>query len=60
MFDVSSALHQSDIHCSKGKRLFRGSSKEFRQGGHPQGEFKEGEKPKDENDPLPLMSKGER
>jgi hypothetical protein len=32
MFDVSSALHQSDIPCSKGERLFRGSSKAFRQG----------------------------
>ena len=30
MFDVSSALHQSDIPCSKGERLFRGRSKEFR------------------------------
>jgi hypothetical protein len=24
MFDVFSALHQSDIPCSKGERLFRG------------------------------------
>jgi hypothetical protein len=30
MFDVSSLLHQSDIPCSKGERLFRGSSKAFR------------------------------
>jgi hypothetical protein len=32
MFDVSSALHQSDIPCSKGERLFRGRSKALRQG----------------------------
>jgi hypothetical protein len=25
-----SVLHQSDIPCSKGERLFRGRSKEFR------------------------------
>jgi hypothetical protein len=30
MFDVSSALHQSDIPCSKWERLFRGISKAFR------------------------------
>jgi hypothetical protein len=30
MFDVYSALHQSDIPCSKGERLFRGISKAFR------------------------------
>jgi hypothetical protein len=30
MFDVFSALHQSDIPCSKGERLFRGRSKAFR------------------------------
>jgi hypothetical protein len=30
MFDVFSALHQRDISCSKGERLFRGRSKEFR------------------------------
>ena len=59
MFDVSSALHQSDIPCSKGERLFRGSSKAFRQGEQSQGEFKQGEQPQDENGPLPLMSKGE-
>jgi hypothetical protein len=40
MSNVSSALHQSDIPCSKGERLFIGRSKEFRQGEHPQGEFK--------------------
>jgi hypothetical protein len=50
MSDVSSALHQSDILCSKGERLFRGTSKAFRQGEHPQGE----------NGPLPLMSKGKK
>jgi hypothetical protein len=27
MFDVFSALHQSDIPCSKAERLFRGISK---------------------------------
>jgi hypothetical protein len=43
MFDVSLALHQNDIPCSKGERLFRGSSKAFRQGEQPQGEFKQGE-----------------
>jgi hypothetical protein len=59
MFDVSSALLQSDIHCSKGERLFRGISKAFKQGERPQGEFKQGEHPQDENGPLPLMSKGE-
>jgi hypothetical protein len=59
MFDVSSALHQSDIPCSKLERLFRGRSKAFRQGEQPQGEFKQGEQPQDENGPLPLMSKGE-
>jgi hypothetical protein len=60
MFDVSSALHQSDIPCSKGERLFIGSSKTFRQGEKPQGEFTQGEQPQEENGPLPLMSKGER
>jgi hypothetical protein len=59
MFNVSSTLHHNDIPCSKGERLFRGSSKEFRQGEQPQGEFKQGEQPQDENAPLPLMSKGE-
>jgi hypothetical protein len=59
MFDVYSALHQSDIPCSKGERLFRGRSKAFRQGEQPQGEFKQGEQPQEENGPLPLMSKGE-
>jgi hypothetical protein len=49
MFDVSSTLHQSDIPCSKGERLFRGRSKALRQG----------EQPQEENDPFPLMSKGE-
>jgi hypothetical protein len=49
----------SDIPFSKGERLFRGSSKTFRQGEQPQGEFKQGEKPQDENGPLPLMSKVE-
>jgi hypothetical protein len=58
MSDVSSTLHQSDIPCSKGERLFRGRSKAFRQG--EQGEFKQGEQPQGENDPFPLMSKGER
>jgi hypothetical protein len=59
MFDVSSALLQSDIPCSKGERLFRGRSKAFKQGEQPQGEFKQGEQPQDENGPLSLMSKGE-
>jgi hypothetical protein len=45
-----SVLHQSDIPCSKGERLFRGRSKEFRYG----------EQPQEENGPFPLMSKGER
>jgi hypothetical protein len=40
MFNVSSTLHQSDILCSKGERLFRGSSKSFIQGEQPLGEFK--------------------
>jgi hypothetical protein len=53
-------LHQSDIPCSKGERLFRGRSKEFRQGEKPQGDFKQGEQPQEDNDPFPLMSKGER
>jgi hypothetical protein len=43
MFDVSSALHQSDIPFSKGEILFRGRSNAFRQGEQPQGEFKQGE-----------------
>jgi len=30
MSDVSLTLHQSDIPCSKGERLFRGISKEFK------------------------------
>jgi hypothetical protein len=30
MSDIYSTLHQSDIPCSKGERLFRGRSKEFR------------------------------
>jgi hypothetical protein len=60
MTDMISVLHHSDIPCSKGERLFRGISKEFRQGEQPQGEFKQGEQPQEENGPLPLMSKGER
>ena len=59
MFDVYSALLQSDIPCSKWERLFRERSKAFRQGEQPQGEFKQGEQPQDENGPFPLMSKGE-
>jgi hypothetical protein len=35
----------NDIPYSKGERLFRGISKAFRQGEHPQGEFKQGEHP---------------
>jgi hypothetical protein len=49
MFDVSSALHHSDIPCSKGERLFKGISKALRQW----------EQPQEENGPLSLMSKGE-
>jgi hypothetical protein len=73
MSDVSSTLHQSEIPCSKGERLFKGRSKAFRQGEQPQGEIvttfrqgeqpqgeKQGEQPQEENDPFPLMSKGER
>jgi hypothetical protein len=41
--DVSSTLHQSDIHCSKWERLFRGRSNSFNLGEQPQGEFKQGE-----------------
>jgi hypothetical protein len=41
------ALNHSDIPCSKEEILFRGRSKEFKQGEHPQRE----------NDPLPLISK---
>ena len=59
MFDVFSALHQSDIPFSKGERLFRRRSKALGQGEQPQGKFKQGEQPQDENGPLPLMSKGE-
>jgi hypothetical protein len=57
---ISSALHQSDIPCSKGERLFKGKSKAFRWGQQLQGEFKQGEQPQGENDPFPLISKGER
>jgi hypothetical protein len=60
MSDMSSTLHQSDIPCSKGEILFRGSSKASRQGEQPQGEFRQGEQPQGENYPFPLMSKGER
>jgi hypothetical protein len=60
MFDVFSALHHSDIPCSKWERLFRGISNAHRQGEQPQGKFKQGEKPQEENGPLPLMSKAER
>jgi hypothetical protein len=49
MFDIFSALHQSDIPCSKGERLFIGRSKAFKQG----------EQPQEESGPLTLMSKGE-
>jgi hypothetical protein len=49
MFDVFSTLHQSNIPCSKGERLFKGRSKALRQG----------EQPQEENGPFPLMSKGE-
>ena len=58
MFDVFSALHKSDILCSKGERLFRGRSKALRKEEQPQGNFKQGEQPQDENGPFPLMSKG--
>ena len=54
-----STLHQSDIPCSKGEILFIGRSKALRQGEKPQGKFKQGEQPQEENGPLPLMSKGE-
>jgi hypothetical protein len=57
---IYSSLHQSDIPCSKGEILFRGRSKEFRQGEHPQGEFGQGDHPQGENDSFPLMLKGER
>jgi hypothetical protein len=60
MSDVSSTLHKSNIPFSKGEILFKGISKAFGQGDQPQGEFKQGEQPKEENDPFPLMSKGER
>jgi hypothetical protein len=60
MFNVSSTLHQSDIPCSKGERLFGGRSKALRHGEQPQGKFKQGEQPQEENGPFPLMSKGER
>jgi hypothetical protein len=50
MRNVFSSVHQIDIPCSKGERLFRGRSKAFRQG----------EQPQEENGPLPLMTKGER
>jgi hypothetical protein len=32
MSDISSTLHQSEIPCSKGEILFRGTSKAFRHG----------------------------
>jgi hypothetical protein len=35
MSDVSSTLHQSDIPCSKGDKLFIGRTKESRQVEHP-------------------------
>jgi hypothetical protein len=57
---ISSALHQSDIPCSKGEILFIGRPKAFRQREKPQGEFRKGDHPQGENDPFPLMSKGER
>jgi hypothetical protein len=57
---IYSSLHQSDIPCSKGERLFTGRSKAFRQGEKPQGEFKKGERPQGEKGPFPLTSKGER
>jgi hypothetical protein len=59
MSDMSSKLHQSDIPFSKGEKLFRGSSKESRQGGKPQGEFRQGEQPQREKYPFPLMSNEE-
>jgi hypothetical protein len=46
--NISSTLHQIDIPCSKGERLFRGRS------------TRQGEQPQEENGPFPLMSKGER
>jgi hypothetical protein len=57
MSDVSSTLHQSDIPCSKGERLFRGRSKAFRQGEQPQGEFNRGRSPK-ERRPFSIDVKG--
>jgi hypothetical protein len=51
MSDVSSALHQSEIPCSKWERLFKRISKAFRHGEHPQGEiittFRQGSSPKE-------------
>ena len=58
MFDVYSELLQSDIPFSKEDKLFKGGATKFRQGVKPQGEFKQGEHPQDENGPFPLMSKG--
>jgi hypothetical protein len=49
MFEVYSTLHQSNIFCSKGEKLFRGISKALKQG----------EQPHEENVPFPLMSNGE-
>jgi hypothetical protein len=40
---ISSTSYQSDIPYSKGERLFRQRSKEFKHGEHPQGEFRKGE-----------------
>jgi hypothetical protein len=47
MSDISSALHQSDIPCSKGERLFRGRSKAFRQGENPKESSGRGSSPKE-------------
>jgi hypothetical protein len=60
MSNVSSTLHQSDIPCSKRGEIIQRKIKGIQAGGAAPGEFKQREKPQEENDPFPLMSKGER
>jgi hypothetical protein len=47
MSDISSTLHQSDIPCSKGERLFRGRSKASDRGSNPKESSGRGSSPKE-------------
>jgi hypothetical protein len=60
MSDISSALHQSDIPCSKGRDYSEEDQRHSDRGSIPKESSGKGEHPQGENYPFPLMSKGER